>query len=65
MIQSDRSNEIYSFEMFDVLGKNVKTLKGISTKEFQISRNGLENGVYFYKIYSGENTLSIGKLIVQ
>jgi uncharacterized repeat protein (TIGR01451 family) len=65
MIQSDRANEIYSFEMFDVLGKNVKTLKGISTKEFQISRNGLENGVYFYKIYSAENTLGIGKLIVQ
>ncbi|MCE9540586.1 MAG: T9SS type A sorting domain-containing protein [Bacteroidetes bacterium] len=65
MIQSDRSNEIYSFEMFDVLGKNVKSLKGISTKEFQISRNGLENGVYFYKINSAENTIAIGKLIVQ
>ena len=64
-IQSDRSIEIYSFEMFDVLGKNVKMLKGISTKEFQISRNGLENGVYFYKIYNVEGVLGIGKLIIQ
>lgn len=65
IIQSDKSNEIYSFEMFDVLGKSVKTMKDISSKEFQISRNGLQDGVYFYKIYSAESAVAIGKLIIQ
>lgn len=65
IIQSNKTNEVYSFEMFDVLGKCIKIMKGISAKEFQVSRNGLENGVYFYKIYSVENIVSVGKLVIQ
>jgi hypothetical protein len=65
VIQSDKSNDIYSFEMLDVLGKTVKSIKGISIKEFQISKDGLKNGVYFYKISNAENNISIGKLIIQ
>lgn len=64
-IRSDNSNETYSFEMYDILGKNVLSRKEISTKEFQISSNGLQKGVYFYKIKSIENIVGIGKLIIQ
>ena len=64
-IKSDKLNETYSFEMFDALGKVVKSLPQIAGKEFIISRNGLQNGVYFYKIYSAESTVGVGKLIVR
>ncbi len=65
VIQTDNVNETYSFEMFDVLGKNIKSIQEIATKEFQVSRNDLQNGVYFYKIRSAESIISIGKLVVQ
>ncbi len=65
IIQSDKINEKYSFELLDVLGKKVKTLNGISEKQFEISRNGLQNGVYFYKIYSAESIVGIGKLVIE
>jgi len=65
LIQSDKMSETYSFEMVDVLGKVVKAMQQISTKEFQISRNGLQNGVYFYKIRSAECIVGIGKLVIR
>jgi uncharacterized repeat protein (TIGR01451 family) len=65
IVQSNHSNEIYSFEMLDVLGKNVKTIQNITTKEFTVSRADLPDGVYFYKIKTSEKVLSVGKLIVQ
>ncbi|OFY83496.1 MAG: hypothetical protein A3F72_19560 [Bacteroidetes bacterium RIFCSPLOWO2_12_FULL_35_15] len=64
VIQSEKATEKYSFELFDVLGKKLKSINDISTKQFTISRNGLENGIYFYKIYSVESVVGIGKLIV-
>ena len=63
-IQTNKINEVYSFELTDVLGKKVKSMNEISAKQFTISRNGLENGIYFYKIYSAKNLVSVGKLIV-
>jgi hypothetical protein len=65
VIQSDKLNETYSFEMTDVLGKKVKGLTGISSRQFEISRNGLENGIYFYKIYTSESLVGIGKLVIR
>ncbi len=59
------SNEVYSFELTDVLGKKVKSKNGISEKQFEISRNGLENGIYFYKIYTSESVIGIGKVVIK
>lgn len=65
VIQSEKVNEKYSFELVDVLGKKVRTMNDISAKQFTISRNGLQNGIYFYKIYSAESIVGVGKLIVE
>ncbi|MBA3704517.1 MAG: T9SS type A sorting domain-containing protein [Bacteroidetes bacterium] len=65
IIQSDKSNEIFSFELLDVLGKQVRSTKEITGKEFHFSRNGLPNGIYFYKFYTAESTVDIGKLIIK
>jgi hypothetical protein len=65
VIQSDKPNESYSFELTDVLGKQVRFIKEINTREFEFSRNGLPNGIYFYKIYSTESIVGIGKLVIK
>jgi hypothetical protein len=57
-------NDVYSFELTDVLGKKVRSMTGITDKQFQITRNGLENGIYFYKIYSSKSVVGIGKLVI-
>ena len=59
------SNETYSFELTDVLGKKVKSKTGILEKQFEISRDGLENGIYFYKIYTSERVVGIGKVVIK
>jgi len=65
VIESDKLNEMYSFELTDVLGKKVRSINGITAKQFEISRNGLENGIYFYKIYSSESTIGVGKVVIK
>ncbi|HEY0029706.1 MAG TPA: PKD domain-containing protein [Bacteroidia bacterium] len=62
---TSKENAVYSFEMTDVLGKKVKTLEGITEKQFQISREGLQNGMYFYKIYTAETLFGTGKILVK
>jgi PKD repeat protein len=58
-------NDVYSFELSDVLGKKVKVMNNISGREFSVSRDGLEKGVYIYKISASGKPLSTGKLIIQ
>jgi PKD repeat protein len=65
LIQSEKMNEKYSFELIDFLGKKVKIINNISEKQFTISRNVLKNGIYFYKIYTPESVVGIGKLVIE
>ena len=65
VIQSDKQNETYSFEMTDVLGKTVQSIKGISGKQFTVSRNGLQSGIYFYRITTSGKNIGTGKLIIE
>ena len=65
VIQSDNLSDTYSFELTDVLGKEVKSIKAINTKEFTISRSGLISGVYFYKVLSTNGMIGIGKLVIE
>lgn len=65
VIHSDKTNETYTFELFDVLGKKVMEQTNITAKQFSINRNSLENGMYFYKIYTAESVVGVGKVIVK
>ena len=51
-------------EIYDVLGQQVmnRTVQGTV---FEISRDVLSSGMYFYKIFSANNLLSSGKMIAQ
>jgi hypothetical protein len=62
---SSGKNGLCSFEMTDVLGRKVREMSGISEKQFSVSREGLQNGVYFYKIFSNEGVIGAGKVIIQ
>ncbi|MCK6649603.1 MAG: T9SS type A sorting domain-containing protein, partial [Bacteroidia bacterium] len=65
VIHSDKTNETYTFELYDVLGKKVMEQKNIAAKQFSINRNGLENGMYFYKIVTNNKMIGNGKLIIK
>lgn len=65
MIQSDKVNDIYIFQLVDVLGKTVRYLNNITEKQFIISRNGLQNGMYFYNITNAEGVVGKGKIIIK
>ncbi len=52
------------FDMLDVFGRKMRELK-ITDRKFQIERNGLPSGIYFYKISSENKIIGTGKLIAQ
>jgi uncharacterized repeat protein (TIGR01451 family) len=64
MIRSDKYNETYSFEMTDVLGKTVSKIK-TNEKQFSVSRDGLQNGMYFYTITDNNGLVGTGKVIIK
>ncbi|MGQ0829055.1 MAG: T9SS type A sorting domain-containing protein [Bacteroidota bacterium] len=62
-IQADYKDLI--FNLYDVTGKSVRTIKNINTDVFKLERNELQSGIYFYSISNSEKILSSGKLIVE
>lgn len=55
----------YTVELTDVVGKKVMEVNVGGAKKFEISRAGLENGVYFYTILGAEGAVNKGKLIIK
>ncbi|PIY05368.1 MAG: hypothetical protein COZ21_04375 [Bacteroidetes bacterium CG_4_10_14_3_um_filter_31_20] len=54
----------FIFELYSIMGKQVKVISDITDKKLVISRKNLPNGIYFYKISSKNGLISAGKLIV-
>jgi len=50
--------------MYDVFGRKVREFK-ITDYKFQIPRNELFSGIYFYKIFSENKILYTGKIIAK
>jgi uncharacterized repeat protein (TIGR01451 family) len=64
VIRSGKLSETYSFEMTDVLGKVVRRIK-TNEKQFTLSRNSLQDGMYFYSITDAEGVVGMGKVIIE
>lgn len=64
-VLSDKVSGNYSFELYDMMGKKVMDKQGITGTTFQVSRNGLSDGCYFYRIRSSEILIGKGKLMVK
>ena len=63
---SNEKKQKHVFEMFDVLGNKVKSEEiPANSNFFEISRDNLDKGLYFYQISSDGKTSSSGKLMIQ
>ncbi len=62
----DDMKEKFDFELFDVTGRLKKRMTGIETNQFQVTRDDLSAGVYFFKILStNKKKTGYGKLVVE
>ncbi|MFL5764357.1 MAG: YCF48-related protein [Bacteroidia bacterium] len=53
-----------SVGLFDISGKLVKTAAS-KNRIFSLNRNGLDAGVYLYKVFDGTSVIGTGKLIIK
>jgi hypothetical protein len=51
--------------IYDVIGKEVKAISDIQSHELTIGRDGLKNGMYFYKFINNGQEIGAGKLIIK
>ncbi|MBI2968229.1 MAG: T9SS type A sorting domain-containing protein [Bacteroidetes bacterium] len=57
-------NGISRIEIFDVMGRKLPNYPSVNS-QFEIIRDGLNAGIYFYKLYSDKNLIHTGKIIVE
>ncbi|HNQ68905.1 MAG TPA: T9SS type A sorting domain-containing protein [Bacteroidales bacterium] len=57
-------SDIYDVELYDLYGRIVMNIKGISSTEYKIPVNTISNGVYYYRIIDKSGIIGSGKVIV-
>jgi len=60
-IENEDSQDI-TFELFDILGRKIKTLNNINASE-QLNTEMLQSGIYFYTIRKEEQLIKKGKMV--
>lgn len=55
----------FSFQLYDVLGQEVRHVPAVSGKELLIERNELQSGMYVYVVMDDAGTRYTGKLIIE
>ncbi len=58
-------NVKYDFELFDVTGRLMNRVPSVTSNQFELHRDGLSSGVYFYRILIGSKPSAFGKLVIQ
>lgn len=53
-----------TFNLYDMLGNQVRAVTNINTENYEIESSGLSNGVYFYRLKSANQILTSGKLVL-
>lgn len=64
-IQITGLTEKFNFELYDITGSLLKQLSGIESAKFDIKRDELAAGIYFYRVVTGRGKAANGKLVVQ
>jgi Secretion system C-terminal sorting domain len=59
------TSKSYSLSLYDLNGKIVRTIDGISGNKIELQRGNLISGTYIYKLTSSGSELSTGKFIIQ
>lgn len=58
-------NENYNLEVFNNLGQLIKTIANINTNSVKIERDGLNSGIYFFRLQSDKQGVAAGKFILK
>ncbi len=53
------------FKIYNIIGQIVKTVSGIRSNEFQLTRDNLCRGMYFYQLTERNRIISRGKLLIE
>lgn len=62
--EKKESVQNYSMRLYDVLGREVRTIENITEDKIVISREHLTTGIYFYELAAENRIVSRGKLMV-
>jgi hypothetical protein len=54
-----------SFQIFDALGKEVKTIEQINDNEFTLEKGDLHSGIYFYRLVNEKGVLTSGRFVIE
>jgi hypothetical protein len=55
----------YSFTLYDMSGRTVRVIEEIRTGHFQLQRDGLNSGIYNFRLSGDNGNVFNGKLIIQ
>lgn len=55
----------FDFELFDVTGKVMKKISSIGDNRFDLDRENMSAGVYFYRITSSSKQRAFGRVVVE
>jgi hypothetical protein len=53
-----------TLNIYNILGKEVRYLHNLNGTEIKISREGIQNGMYFFTLFDSEKLIGTGKMIV-
>jgi len=54
-----------SIVVYDILGKEIKTINNISNNNITLEKGELPTGIYFYKLINNQITVSTGKFMIE
>ena len=60
----NEKNETFELQIFDMTGKCIRQISGITSNEVEIDRNRLSGGLYFFRLSSQKGTSINGKFII-
>lgn len=58
-------NSGYALKIFDVSGRIILNEKNITENSFAFNASGISAGVYFFRVISGDNKISRGKIVIE
>jgi hypothetical protein len=58
------SKEPYNFMLYNLLGKEVKTIKHINSNQFKIEKDGLATGTYIFHLQNKSGIIATDKLVI-
>ncbi len=64
-IKTANDNFPLSFKLFNPLGRVVMEIMNVRNEKFEVNRQGLSSGIYFYQIKDNKSNFVNGKVVIQ